>query len=177
MLAGNRMTRRRMVGMTSAALAAPMTQDVAAQDRGESTPVPGTPIASPVAAAPVDVDALMTVSTALVGVDSLNDEFAGPLAQLIGASPSGTAGFDELMQVDDLAAGGSLSGLSDDAASVARNILQYWYMGYFDGQPVENREEIFFGLPVWQTVPYATQPTLCKSFGYWATDPGVEDNG
>lgn len=172
-----RITRRRLVGVTSAALAAPLAPAAAQEERGErgdSTPVPGTPIASPAAAVPVDIDALLAVSVALVGVDSLKQDAARPLAQLIGADPGRAAGFEELTQVDDLAADGSLDGLSDDAASVARNILQYWYMGYFDGQPVENRETIFFGLPVWQTLPYATQPTLCKGFGYWATDPGVE---
>jgi hypothetical protein len=165
-----------MVGLTSAAIAAPLAPAVARaqQDEAAGTPAPASPIASPAMAIPIDSDTLLTVSTALVGVDSLNADYVEPLPHLIGADPALAAGLDELAGADDLAADGSLDGLSDDAKTTATDILEYWYLGQFAGKPVENRAQIFFGLPVWGTVPYATQPTLCKSFGYWATDPGVE---
>lgn len=162
--------------MTSAALAAPLAPAIARaqQDEGAGTPAPASPIASPAAAVAIDAEQLLAVSTALVGTDSLNADYVEPLAQLIGADPALAEGFDELAQADDLAADGSLDGLSDSATATATDILTYWYTGYFEGSPVENRAQIFFGLPVWGTVPYATQPTLCKAFGYWAGDPGVE---
>jgi hypothetical protein len=122
----------------------------------------------------IDPDKLLAVSTALVGVDSLNADYVPPLAQLIGADPKLAGGFDELASADNLAGDGSLDGLSGDAQTVATDILEYWYLGQFAGKPVEHRAQMFFGLPVWQTVPYATQPTLCKAFGYWAGDPGVK---
>jgi hypothetical protein len=169
-------TRRRLVGMTSAALAAPLAPAVARaqQDESAGTPAPASPIASPAAAIPIDSEKVLAVSTALVGVDSLNADYAEPLAQLIGADRTLAGGFDELASTDNLAADGSLDGLSDAAKTTATDILTYWYTGYFGGNPVENRSQIFFGLPVWGTVPYSTQPTLCKAFGYWAADPGVE---
>jgi len=173
-----RIDRRRLVGMTSAALAAPLAPGAIASaqgQRGGETPAPGSPIASPAAPIPVDVNALLTLSAALVGSDALNEDAVGPLADLIGGSAAQVAGFEELVQLDDPTSEDALAGISDDARSVVTNILQYWYLGQFDGQPVEHREAIFFALPVWQTVPYSTQPTLCKAFGYWATDPGVED--
>lgn len=174
----SRISRRRMVGMGSAALAAPLAPAIARaqqQDEAAGTPAPASPVASPATTTPVDSDALLNVSIALVGTDSLNADYVEPLAYLIGADPALAAGFDELAGADDLAADGSLDGLSDSATATATDILTYWYTGYFGGNPVENRAEIFFGLPVWGTVPYATQPTLCKAFGYWATDPGVEE--
>lgn len=165
--------------MTSAALAAPLAPAIARaqQDEGAGTPAPASPIASPAATSPIDAGTLLAVSTALVGTDALNADYVEPLARLIGADPALAAGFDELARADDLAADGSLDGLSDSAKATATDILTYWYAGYFEGNPVEHRAEIFFGLPVWGTLPYATQPTLCKSFGYWAADPGVEDQG
>lgn len=172
-----RVSRRRLVGLAPAAMAAPLLPGAAALaqiEQGAATPEAGTPIASPAASTPVDTEKLMSVSTALVGSDALSEDGVGPLAQLIGADAALSRGFDELAGVDDLASDGGLDGLSDDAKATATDILTYWYLGQFEGQPVENRAELFFGLPVWQTVPYATQPTLCKSFGYWATDPGVE---
>ena len=163
-----RLNRRRLVGAASAALAMPMASATAQQAGG--TPAAGTPIASPAASAAVDVETLLAVSTALVGSDTLSEDAAGALAQLIGSNPARVAGFETLAAADDPTA---LEALPDDAATVATDILTYWYLGQFDGQPVENRAAIFFGLPVWQTVPYATQPTLCKAFGYWATEVPV----
>lgn len=174
----HKVSRRRLVGVTSAALAAPMTPGaiaLAQEQRGDETPAPGTPIASQEAIIPVDVDALLTLSVTLVGSDALSEDAAGPLADLIGADTAMVAGFEELVELDDPTTEEAWAGLSDDASAVVTNILQYWYLGQFDGQPVDHREDIFFGLPVWQTVPYSTQPTLCKAFGYWATDPGVEN--
>lgn len=175
-----RVSRRRLVGMAPAVLAVPLVPGattLAQSERGESTPVAGTPIASPATAIPIDTEQLLAVSVALVGFDQLSDDAVAPLAQLIGADQTLASGFDALAHIDDLAADGALDGLSDAASATATDILTYWYLGQFEGQPVENRAGMFFGLPVWQTVPYATQPTLCKSFGYWATDPGVEDQG
>ena len=106
----------------------------------------------------------------LVGSDALNEDTASTLAQLVGADPVRVSGFEALAAVNNPAA---LDSLPDDAKTVASDILQYWYLGQFDGQPVENRAAIFFGLPVWRTVPYSTQPTLCKAFGYWATEVPV----
>ncbi len=162
---GSRITRRHLVGVASAAMAVPVAS-VAAQQAG-GTPEAGTPIASPAAAAAVDVETLLAVSTALVGSDALNEDAASALAQLIGADPARVSGFEALASASDPTA---LDDLPDDARTVANDILEYWYLGQFDGQPVENRAAIFFGLPVWQTVPYSTQPTLCKAFGYWATE-------
>jgi hypothetical protein len=57
-----------------------------------------------------------------------------------------------------------------EAQRIATNILQYWFLGQYNGVPTDNRAERFFGLASWQALPYFTQPTMCKSFGYWAAD-------
>lgn len=170
-------TRRRFVASATGAIAAPLVagnmSGVAAQNE-DATPELGTPIASPSTPIPIDVDALFTLSQKLVGGGELDRNNAEPLAKLIGGDANLVRGFEELVAMGNPASEKALSGMSENASAVVHDILQYWYLGYFEEQPVENRADIFFGLPVWGTVPYVTQPTLCKGFGYWATDVNID---
>lgn len=162
-------TRRRFVGVATGALAAPVIPvTVLAQEY--STPQSGTPIASPAAPVEIDEDALFTLSQALVGGGKLNRDAVEPLAKLIGGDPDLTAGFEELAKFDDPTSDEARAGLSKNAEAASAHILLYWYEGYFGDQPVEHRAGILFGLPVWSTVSYITMPTVCKGFGYWATE-------
>lgn len=166
-------TRRRLVGVASGALAAPMLPAVAlAQEY--STPQSGTPVASAASAAAIDENALYELSQKLVGGGSLNRDIVGPLGALIGGDPALASGFEELATLDDPTSEGVRASLSDNAKAASTNILLYWYEGYFGDHPVENRAEILFGLPVWSTVPYVTLPTVCKGFGYWATEVKID---
>ena len=170
-------TRRRFVGAATGAFAAPaLAGKIAAQEELNATPELGTPVASPAAVVSIDVDALHALSQTLVGGGELNQNAVEPLAQLIGGDEELVAGFEELVQFDDPASAEARERMSGSASATVSAILHYWYRGYFDGQPVENRADIFFGLPAWSAVPYFTQPTLCKGFGYWATDVQIESD-
>ena len=169
-------TRRRFVGVATGTLAAPiLSGGELAQDY--STPQSGTPIASPAGAAEIDEDALYALSEKLVGGGDLKRDMVGPLAKLIGGDADLTSGFEELAQLEDPTSDSAQDGLSKSAEAASTNILLYWYDGYFGDQPVENRAEILFGLPVWGTVPYSAQPTVCKAFGYWANEVQIDDQG
>lgn len=171
------LTRRRVVGAAAGAIAAPVVASAAAAQSELATPERGTPAASPVVAVAIDVGGLYALSQQLVGGGKLDETAVEPLAGLLSGDPARIAGFEELAKLDNAASASALTDISDNARQVVTDILQYWYLGQFDGQPVANRAAMFFGLPVWATLPYVTQPTLCKGFGYWATDVPVDDNG
>lgn len=76
---------------------------------------------------------------------------------------------DELEAIDEFT-DEAIAAASPEARELASNILQYWFLGRWSGEPVENRAEMYFDLASWQTLPYSTQQSTCKSFGYWAVD-------
>lgn len=113
----------------------------------------------------VTVNQLMALSTTLVGGAQLNADFGPQLLDLIARDPA------QLGALKELIAGGG-AGTPEPASPAAKkvvaNILTYWYVGEFDGNPAPNREGLFFGLAAYQTVPYITIQSVCKGFGYWA---------
>jgi len=169
-----RLSRRHLVAGSGASLAAaalappalgqeasPVSPSVAT---GEATPE-ASPVASPVA--DVNVDVFRVICFTAAGVAELPDE---PLRQLLGliqADGPSAAGLQEM-----LAAGGSLdfANLSGDATTTVTNIVEFWYLGNFNGAPVENRADLFPGLVSFQTLPYVTIPAICKAYGYWAME-------
>jgi hypothetical protein len=169
------LTRRRLVGVAAGA-AVPLAAGVvpASAHQQGATPAPGTPVASPAAELRIDVDALYAVSQRIVGGGELDRDAAEPLALLLSGDPARVSGFEELAGIDDPSSKKALDAMSDDARMVVDDIVRYWYLGFFEGKPAPNRAEMFFGLPVWSTVPYVVQPTVCKGFGYWASDVDVE---
>jgi hypothetical protein len=154
------LTRRQLVAATAltgaSALAFP------------SLTAASTPVASPVAVT-IDQDRLMALSDRLSGGARLNAAAAGDLAELLAAEPDIEASLAELEAVADFTPE-TLAATSPGAQSVAANILQFWFLGRYADQPVTNRADYFFSLASWQTLPYATQQSLCKSFGYWAVE-------
>lgn len=127
-----------------------------------------TPEASPV---PVTIDPtfLLELSGRLAGGAKLAENAVEPLAALLATEPDIEATLAELRAVEEFTPE-TLAATSDEAQHVAANILQYWFLGRYDNLPVENRADMFFSLASWQTLPYATQQSLCKSFGYWAQE-------
>lgn len=150
-------SRRRFVvgAMASAGAAAPLAT---------TTAQPATPAAS--AISPED---LLTLSTRIVGGGKLDEAAAEPLAHLLASDPALVAGVEELVGLSDISPD-TLQTASAEAQRAASNVLQYWYLGRFEGEPVANRADILFGLASWRALPYVTQPTVCKGFGYWAAD-------
>jgi hypothetical protein len=159
-LSDRSLTRRRLVATTAltgaAALMAP------------SVTAASTPVASPVTAT-IDPDRLMALSGRLTGGATLNTAAAGDLASLLAVEPGIAEHLAELEAVTDFTPE-SLAATSPGAQTVAANILQFWFLGRYADQPVANRADFFFSLASWQTLPYATQQSLCKSFGYWAVE-------
>lgn len=162
-------TRRRFVGTAAGAVAiSPLMANA------QSTPETGQPVATPSGEIAIDLEQVRAVSLALIGGGALADPAVQTLGELISADAGRVASFEELAALDDPAAEGTADAVSSDASSLAEQIVGFWYLGEFDGMPVANRAELFFGLPVWGTLPYITQPTLCKSFGYWAMDVSLD---
>ncbi len=127
-----------------------------------------TPTASPVAAV-IDPTFLLELSGRLAGGANLAATAVEPLAALLGNVPDIEPILVELGSIEEFTPL-TLAAASAPAQQVATNILQYWFLGRYDNLPVENRADIFFNLASWQTLPYATQQSLCKSFGYWAQE-------
>lgn len=127
-----------------------------------------TPTASPVAAT-IDLVSLQDLSNRLAGGATLAQNAIEPLAALLANEPDIEATLAELDAIAEFTPE-VLAATSDEAQRVAANILQYWFLGRYDNLPVDNRADMFFSLASWQTLPYATQQSLCKSFGYWAQE-------
>lgn len=164
------LTRRRLVGAAAGTLATTPLHAMA-----QSTPETEQPVATPSASVAIDLERLATVSLALVGGGTLAEEAVQTLGELISADPARVAAFEELAGLDDSPTQDAVADLSGDARALAEEIIGFWYLGAFDGKPVENRASLYFGLPVWGTLPYITQPTLCKSFGYWANEVSLSE--
>ncbi len=124
--------------------------------------------ASPEAAG-IDLDSLQDLSNRLAGGAALAQNAIEPLAALLAMEPDIETTLAELNAIDEFTPE-VLAATSEEAQRVAANILQYWFLGRYDNLPVENRADMFFSLAAWQTLPYATQQSLCKSFGYWAEE-------
>ncbi len=165
-----RLSRRHLVAgsgasLAAAALAPPALGQEASPVSPSVATVEATPAASPVA--DVNLDVFRVICLTAAGVAELPEE---PLQQLLGLiqadEPSAT-GLQEM-----LAAGGSLdlANLSGDATTTVTNIVEFWYLGNFNGAPIENRADLFPGLVSFQTLPYVTIPAICKAYGYWAME-------
>ena len=116
----------------------------------------------------MDNEALLRISEGLAGGGSLGADALPTLMGLIGDDPA----LAELASLTSFTPE-SIAASSLAARQLATNILQFWYLGQWDGQPVDGRSGMYFSLVAWQTLPYATQPTLCKGFAYWATEVDV----
>ncbi len=167
-----RLTRRHLVTGSGATLAATALATPAVLGQEEASPVPpdvataeASSVASPVA--DVNVDVFRVICFAATGVAELPDESVTQLLALIEADQASAAGLQEM-----LAAGGALdfANLSEDATTAVTNIVGFFYLGNFNGAPVENRADLFPGLVSFQTLPYVTIPAICKAYGYWAIE-------
>lgn len=159
--ATNTVNRRTLVtGAVASGVAALTYAGVA----GQSAPH-GTPAAS----RDIDEERVMAVSENLCGGANLKAENVGTLLTILNSDDENVSAFEELEAVGEFS-DEVMGGVSPEAQALAANILQYWYLGRYNGVPVEDRADMFFDLACWQPLPYATQPSTCKSFGYWAVE-------
>lgn len=154
------LTRRELVKVSVAAtaLAGLATADAAAQ--------------SPVASPAIDTTALQQVSTGLVGGGQINADALPILAALVAVDEQLAAALPTLANLQAYTTE-AVAALDEDARRLATNILQFWYLGRWEGEPIEERADLYFSLVSWQALPYSTQQTVCKAFGYWATEVAV----
>jgi hypothetical protein len=118
------------------------------------------------AQAQFDEQAVLELSQRLVALNDLEPSYVPDLITHIReADPDGTA-FGELQQMPDFSLA-TLETTPESTRTLARNILQYWYLGRWDGVAVANAADRFFDFSVWHILSYSTVPTLCKGFGYW----------
>lgn len=129
----------------------------------------GTPQATPETGGAIDESRVMKVSIDLSGGANLKAGHVDGLLSRLNSDEANLAAFEELEAVDEFT-DDAMAAVSPDAQQLAANILQYWFLGRYDNVPVEDRADMFFDLACWQTLPYATQPSTCKSFGYWAVE-------
>ena len=156
----NTLNRRSVLVGAAATAVAAATHSAAAQ---------GTPEATPAMEGELDSGRVMMVSANLCGGAILNQDNAGTLLEILNSDPEVIAPFEELeavVQFTDEA----MQDVSANAQTLAANILQYWFLGRYDGEPIANRAEMFFDFACWQPLPYSTEPSTCKSFGYWAVE-------
>ncbi len=121
------------------------------------------------ASASIDRETLLALSKRLVGGGELATDAVDGLSALLAAEPGIESTLTELAALPEMTPDALVSA-STEAQRTAANILQFWYLGRYDDKPVAHRADMFFGLVSWQALPYSTQPTLCKGFGYWAKD-------
>jgi hypothetical protein len=168
------LNRRTMITGSVATGVAALGQQVAAQsDPGTPNATSqATPAASP---ASVDIDAgkLMMLSANLCGGAILNADHVDGLVALLGSEENIKEPLDELFAVEWFTEE-SLAETSREAQQVAGNILQYWFVGWYNGEPVKNRTGLYFDLAGWQALPYRTEQSACKELFYWAEEIDLE---
>jgi hypothetical protein len=124
-------------------------------------------------ATPVADEDVLELSQRLVAMGDLDAAHVPELATLVVTSdPDGTA-FRELQAMTEFSLA-ALDTATEPARNLAKNILQFWYLGQWEGVSVESTPDRFFELSCWDTVPYPTQPSLCKAFGYWTQPVDME---
>lgn len=128
-----------------------------------------TPQATPETDGGIDTGRLMRVSANLCGGAILKQEHADTLLDILNSDAAVLPAFEELETVEEFTEE-AMTEVSPEAQALAANILQYWFLGRYNGDPIENRSHLFFDLACWQPLPYSTQPSTCKSFGYWAAE-------
>ncbi|MBA3449804.1 MAG: hypothetical protein H0T18_01175 [Chloroflexia bacterium] len=146
----------------------------------ESTGPSETPVsplpdeASPVAEIPIAT--FMGLSLALVGGGRLDDTRGAQLLALIAADSERRAALDRLLAIraGDATAtpiATPVATLSGAERDLVEQMLRFWYLGTYDGQPVTDRAGFWFGLSAWQAVEYTYAPSVCRAFGLWAQPP------
>lgn len=121
----------------------------------------------------VGLEDFRALCRSLVGVDDLPDESLEELLGLMNGDPWSAEGMREL--IDHAAGESDTAPISLESSAAAANILQYWYVGEFNGEPIENRAERFSGLIAHQVLPYVTIQAVCKEYGYWAEELDLPD--
>jgi hypothetical protein len=132
---------------------------------GQASPVPG-----------VSMTAFMDLSLALVGGGRLDADRGGQLLDLIATDPARLTALHELLAIRAGAGVATpiatpVAALSVGSRKLVEQILRFWYLGTFDGQPVNDRAGFWFSLSAWQAVKYTYATSVCRAFGIWAEPP------
>ena len=127
--------------------------------------------ATPVA---VDLEAFRQLNLTVTGADQLDDEGLQQLLDLFLADDAMTAALQTLLAEQATNAEFDVRTADFSLGIVVTNILQFWYLGTFRNEPLPNRPERVARLTSYAALPYVTAPAVCKAFGYWTTDPGLE---
>lgn len=157
--------RRKLIAGTMATGVAAMGQHVSA--------LQSTPEASPVGGGILSPGNVMTLSANVCSGAILNPDHVGVLISHLEAEADIEPTLDELMAIPWFTSE-ELAAASPEAQRIAKNILQYWFLGRYDGELVENRTSLFFDMASWQSLPYMTQQSACKPEFYWAEEIDLE---
>ena len=128
---------------------------------------PATPVA-------VDLEAFRQLNLTITGADTLDDEGLQQLLELFLADDAMTEALQTLLTEQATNADFDVRTADFSLVVVVTNILQFWYLGTFRNEPLANRPERVARLTSYAALPYFTAPAICKAFGYWTTDPGLD---
>lgn len=133
--------------------------------------VAGAQPASPVA---INLDAFRQLNLTVTGADSLDDDGLQQLLDLFLADEGMTGALETLLAEQAANADFDVRTADFSLVVVVTNILQFWYLGTFRNEPLPNRPQRVARLTSYAALPYFTAPAVCKAFGYWTTDPGLD---
>ncbi|MDQ3656426.1 MAG: hypothetical protein M3457_15295 [Chloroflexota bacterium] len=154
-----RLTRRKLLAGSGAAVA--------------GTVLAPSGLAQEATPATVDPAAFRALCVAVTGSEELDES---GLAQLQGLFLADEEMATRLSEVLAMGSGPlDMRELPFPALVIVTNILQFWFLGHFKNDPIENRAERLGNLVSYKILPYVTIPAVCKEFGYWAIDPGIAD--
>jgi hypothetical protein len=126
--------------------------------------------ASPVA---IDLEAFRVTCAVVTGVDDpalLDDAGLEQLLGLFLEDEEMTSALQQLLATDLESPDFDFRAIDFSLLVVVTNILQFWHLGNFRNAPLENRAERYPGLVSWSALPYVTNQTVCKGFGYWSLE-------
>ncbi len=130
--------------------------------------------AQPATPAAIDLEAFRQLNLTITGADTLDDEGLQQLLDLFLADEQMTEALHTLLAEQATNADFDVRTADFSLVIVVTNILQFWYLGNFRNEPLPNRPQRVARLTSYAALPYFTAPAVCKAFGYWTTDPGLE---
>lgn len=129
---------------------------------------PPTSLAQSATPTAAQLTQLASLSKTLCGGGVFNDARTAQLADLFASDSKLGAGLQELLR--ESSGTPSPGTRSPGAQAAAQEILLYWYIGEFNGEPVANHAEVYPQLQAWQAM-YTPACAVCKVYGAWAEPP------
>jgi hypothetical protein len=114
---------------------------------------------------------LTALSKQLCGGGTFDAALAASLLTLLNSDAKLSQGLDELLAMPaETLLSATPPATSANAETTSQAILQFWYAGSFNGNPIVDRAAGYTQLIAWQAM-YTPSWTTCKLYGGWADAP------